>query len=306
MLSECDIQKIKNSITKHKSNRVAISVPEGMKAEVQKIAQLINGFCRDVVIIAEPCFGACDLYDYEASLLGCDLLLHFGHSDLGIKTKIPTEYIECFSNFSALPQIKIDFEKLNNYKKIALCSTIQHIFELEKIKKFLEKKDKLVFIPSSKKLKYKGQVIGCDCGNIEALNPKIDCVLFIGSGFFHSLNILEKTRVPVFIIGPDKKGILNITEKRNLLLKRKIIKQKKFEEAKNIGLLVSFKKGQLNKNIFKIKKELQDNKKNVFILCMNSIENDKITGLKLDMLVNTACPRLEEDNNVFDVPIINI
>ena len=37
---------------------------------------------------------------------------------------------------------------------------------------------------------------------------------------------------------------------------------------------------------------------------MDFIEKEKIKGLDVDILVNTACPRIEEDN-IFDAPIIN-
>ena len=305
MLSKSCQKKIVHVIENRKPKRVAVTMPEGMKMDLKEIAQLIEYNNCEVVLIVEPCFGACDLRDWEAQLLDCDLLLHLGHSDFGLKTMVPTEYIAVFSDYSPLRQIKNDFKKLVKYKKIALCSTVQHILELKEIKDFLEQNKKTVFIPKSKKAKHDGQVLGCDATGIEAINSNIDCVLFIGGGLFHALRILEKTTVPVFALGPDKKEITDITEKRELILKRKIIKQKKFEYSKTIGLLVSFKRGQLKKNIFEIKKKLREQEKEVYILAMDYISKEKILGIDVDMLVNTACPRIEEDN-IFDVPVINL
>ncbi|MCK5039594.1 MAG: diphthamide biosynthesis enzyme Dph2 [Candidatus Aenigmarchaeota archaeon] len=305
MLSKSCQKKIVQVIEKIKPKRIAVTMPEGMKMDLKEIAQLIEYNNCEVVLIVEPCFGACDLRDWEAQLLDCDLLLHLGHSDFGLKTMVPTEYIEVFSDYSPFQQVKNNLKKLEKYKKIALCSTVQHILELEKIKDFLEQNKKIVFVPKSKKAKYDGQVLGCDASGPETINSNIDCVLFVGGGLFHAFQILEKTTIPVLTIGPDKKEITDITGKRELILKRKIIKQKKFEYSKTIGLLVSFKRGQLKKNIFEIKKKLEGQGKEVYILAMDYISKEKILGIDAEVLVNTACPRIEEDN-IFDVPVINL
>ncbi|MCK5177672.1 MAG: diphthamide biosynthesis enzyme Dph2 [Candidatus Aenigmarchaeota archaeon] len=305
MLTESVQKKIISILKIKKPKCVAVSVPEGMKTDLKKISQLIESQSSESLLITEPCFGACDLRDYEAKLFGCDLFIHFGHSDFGLKTLIPTQYIEVFSDYSPIKDLRKDIEKIKKYKKIALCSTIQHILKLEEIKNFLEQENKTVFIAKSKKAKYNGQILGCDASGVEAINNKFDCILFIGGGMFHPIALLEKTDVPVFTVGPDKKGIVDITSKRNLILKRKIIKQKKFETAQTVGLLVSFKKGQLQKNIFEIKKKLLAQGKDVYILAMDYISNEKILGIDVDILVNTACPRIEEDN-LFDATVINL
>ncbi|RLG14675.1 MAG: diphthamide biosynthesis enzyme Dph2 [Candidatus Nanohalarchaeota archaeon] len=305
MLSEETNRKIISILEKRKPKKVAITVPEGMKADLKKIAKIIESCNCSAAMIVEPCFGACDLRDYEAKMLGCDLLLHFGHSDFGLRPIIPTEYIECFSDFCALEILKNGLKNLVKYKKIALCSVIQHALKLEEIKKFLEQNGKTVFVPQSKKTKYPGQILGCDCSGIEALGNEIDCALFIGSGMFHPLRLLERISVPVLCVGPDKTGILDITKKKDMLLRRKIIRQKKFEYAQKIGLIASFKRGQFKKNIFELKEKIEREGKTVYLLAMDFIAKEKMLGLDVDMIVNTACPRIEEDD-IFDVPIINV
>jgi diphthamide biosynthesis enzyme Dph1/Dph2-like protein len=66
-----------------------------------------------------------------------------------------------------------------------------------------------------------------------------------------------------------------------------------FKEAKSIGLLVSWKKGQMFGNPFRLKNNLEKQGKKVYILAMDEISSEKIEGLKLDFLVNFACPRIE-------------
>ena len=69
------------------ANRVLLQVPEGLKTKVQEISKELEGL--EVLISTEPCYGACDVRDHEAKQLGCDVVLHIGHSDFGVKTEVP-------------------------------------------------------------------------------------------------------------------------------------------------------------------------------------------------------------------------
>ena len=89
------------------------------------------------------------------------------------------------------------------------------------------------------------------------------------------------------------------------MAKKILIRQKKFEYAQTIGLLVSFKRGQFKKNIFGLKEKIEREEKTVYILAMDFIAKEKMLGVDVDMIVNTACPRIEEDD-IFGVPVINV
>ena len=80
------IEEAKQEIKKHNPTKVALQLPDGLKQCAEEIA---NALGVESVTLAGSCFGACDLRDKEAKELGCDLLLHFGHADFGLKTELP-------------------------------------------------------------------------------------------------------------------------------------------------------------------------------------------------------------------------
>jgi 2-(3-amino-3-carboxypropyl)histidine synthase len=66
------------------------------------------------------------------------------------------------------------------------------------------------------------------------------------------------------------------------------------------------KKGQFNmKMAEKIKKQLEKKGKKAYIITADQITPEKILGLKIDCIVNTACPRISEDFEIFKKIILN-
>lgn len=293
MLSKEQNFEIKKAIRKNKTKRVLIQIPEGLKTKAQEISKEIENFGVEVVILADPCYGACDIPDYQASLLECDLIIHFGHSSFGLKSKIPIIYIPYESDMDVLRILEKDDIK---HKKIGIVTTIQHLHKLNEIKDFLEKQGKEVFIG--------GQILGCKLENVKKIENNVDCILYIGSGKFHALGILKTTEKPVLHLDIENRKIIGLSKERREMTKRKLLKESKLDYAKKVGILVSTKKGQLNKNVFNLKKKLENEGKEVWILAMDYISPEKILGMKFDVLVNTACPRIEDDL-VFKETVIN-
>ena len=92
MFSDRDTARIAREIKKRGAHRILLQVPEGLKMQVQGFAQELEKRGISVVVSNDPCYGACDIRDHEAKQLGCDLLLHVGHADFGLKTEVPVVY----------------------------------------------------------------------------------------------------------------------------------------------------------------------------------------------------------------------
>ncbi|MCK4714410.1 MAG: diphthamide synthesis protein, partial [Candidatus Aenigmarchaeota archaeon] len=90
MLSENILKKLKSL----KAKKVFVQIPEGLKTRALEISGFLDKEGFETVTCVEPCFGACDLRDSEAKRLGCDALLHIGHTDFGLKTALPVVYEE--------------------------------------------------------------------------------------------------------------------------------------------------------------------------------------------------------------------
>jgi len=272
-----------------------LQIPDGLKRKALKIADDLG----DVLIDCESCYGACDLAINEAKALGCDGIIHFGHSKL-IESDLPVEYREIREKIDLLLE-KIDVKE----KKIGLISTLQFIDSLDKVKDFLEKKGKIVKIGKGRS--YCGQILGCDTSSAKTIEKEVDAFLFIGSGHFHPLGLALQTDKPVYFFNIEKNKMEDLQELKEKFLKQRYATIALAKDAKTFGILVSLKPGQLNLKLAKeIKKKIEAKGKKAYILIFNEIKPEKLEGLDLDCYINTACPRIAIDNRTdFKKPILN-
>lgn len=294
-----------DALQKNKPGRVLIQAPEGLKTQMQAIAKSINARNIETVIWVEPCFGACDIPDHAAKTFGCDLIVHIGHAPMGVKGEVPVAYIEYSMSADFVKILEKNISELSKYKSIGLVTTVQHIGEIKKAKEFLEKKGKTVLVGKSKFLKYSGQVLGCNAEAAASVEKDAEAFVFLGSGRFHALGVLKKTSKPVFIADIESGALSDITHEKILFEKKRILLNLKFKDAKLVGILLSTKKGQgAVKNVFELKNKIENLGKKADLIAADFLSPEKILGMKFDILVNCACPRIEDDL-VFREPVIN-
>jgi len=71
-------------IKKNDAKRVALQMPEGLAMYGCAIVDIIERFTgAECVIMGDVTYGACCIDDYTARALGCDMMIHYGHSCLG-------------------------------------------------------------------------------------------------------------------------------------------------------------------------------------------------------------------------------
>jgi 2-(3-amino-3-carboxypropyl)histidine synthase len=284
-------------LRKQRAKRILLQVPEGLKAGAQNLIDFLEKKRIECVLSLEPCFGACDLRDREAKLLGCDTLLHIGHADLGLEAEVPVVYYEYFIAYDFIPLLKMVIRKIK-YRKICLVSTIQFKKSLESAKKFLGKRGFAV--------KLAGPILGCDVADAKAYERLVQCYLFIGSGRFHPLGLQEKTSKPVLFLDVENRSLEDLSEEKGEMEIRRQLRIEKAKGLRNFGIAVSTKPGQLRrKEADEIKRKLVKRGKRVYMLAADQLTPEKLLGLKIDVLINTACPRLREDAEQFGKTIMN-
>ncbi len=80
----------------------------------------------------------------------------------------------------------------------------------------------------------------------------------------------------------------------------------KAKDLRNFGVVISTKPGQKNlKSAESVKKRLKSLGKCAYTLVADQLTPEKLIGLKIDVLVNTACPRIKEDFEQFGKVILN-
>lgn len=78
-----EIHKTVHQIRKYEATCVALQMPEGLTMFATAIADIIERFTGAAsVIMGDVTYGACCVDDYTALALGCDMLVHYGHSCL--------------------------------------------------------------------------------------------------------------------------------------------------------------------------------------------------------------------------------
>lgn len=293
------VKKIKIAGAKH----VFIQLPEGLITKSKELEDLLSKEGIETFVSLEPCYGACDLRDCEAERLDCDLLVHVGHTDFGVESKIPVLYYEWRIDFDPVPILEKNLSKLP--ESIGLVSTVNFLDSLKKARKYLESLGKKCYVNSGFRTKYPGQILGCDVSAALKIEEKVDCFLFIGSGEFHALGLAIKTSKPVFSLKQENRDLKQVE-------KDKFVRQMHFavalaKDCSNFGLLVSTKAGQVQiEKALEIKKKLEEKGKKAWIFTMDRITPEKLLGLNLDCLINCACPRVAVENRTsFGKPIIN-
>ena len=303
-----DIKKIIQKLKNLKTKRVFIQFGEGLKLRIQDISKQLEKEGFETIICTEPCYGSCDVRDVESVRLGCDVVLHIGHEEFipQSETKLPIVYWEYFIDVDPLPILKNEkeFAKLKSYKNIGLVTSIQFVQTIPKLKGFLEEAGRRVFVQKS--LQYPGQVLGCNLDAATEIEDKVECFLCISAGKFYGLGVILKTDKPVLCLDLERKEIYDLKELKKKIQKIIAWNKSEFEDARKVGILVSWKRGQV-KLPFELKKKLEARGKEVYIFAMDEITPEKLMGLKIDFLVNTSCPRIGVDDiSRYRIPLLNL
>ena len=177
-------------------------------------------------------------------------------------------------------------KKFKEEGKIGLVSSIQYLNQLEKANKL---------IPNSIIV---GQVLGCNVSN--TLKSDVDIFLYVGSAYFHPIQIAIKTNKPVYIANPLTNKISKISEVDVEKYKKRIKRKKiKYLMSEQKAFIVSTKPGQNKLNTILKRKE------NYPIFVCNNLDLNELENFReIDYWVNTACQRIEGKNiiNLEDLP----
>lgn len=286
-----ELNKVCNLINKKNYSLVGIQLPEGLKIYFSKIIEFIEKKTKAKVIFsADSCYGACDLANLK--YLGVEFLIHFGHSKI-TKGNLPSLFIEVHSSVNVLNSVKKAKKLLK--KNVGLITTIHHIKELEKVRQFLRKNNFNVFIGKrSKRVKYNGQILGCDFSSAKSIAEKVDNFLFIGDGFFHAIGVAVATSKEVVIANPYTNEVIKANGEE--ILRKRFSLIEKAKNYKNFGIIIGEKIGQRRTSLALNLKEVAEKKnKKAFLISLNEV-NENIDYLDVECFVSTLCPRVAIDD----------
>ncbi|KNC84394.1 hypothetical protein SARC_03387 [Sphaeroforma arctica JP610] len=287
------------------SKRVALQFPEGLLMFSLVIADILEEFAGvECVVMGDVTYGACCVDDFSARSLGCDFMIHYGHSCL---VPIDTTLIRMLYVFV---DIQIDIKHFvdsvkHNFRpgaNIALVCTIQFSTALQGAREALST-DYTVIIPQTKPLS-PGELLGCTAPRLQ----DNDYILYLGDGRFHLESIMiMNPNIPAYRYDPYSKVISIETYDTEQMhsIRRAAIREA--TKAKTFGLIMGTLGRQGSPQVVDGLKQriLASGMKCVEIL-LSEIMPGKLACFKdVDAFIQIACPRLSIDwGYAFDKPLL--
>ncbi|MCK4901981.1 MAG: diphthamide biosynthesis enzyme Dph2 [Thermoplasmatales archaeon] len=307
-----DVEKVVKTIKKEGYKTVALQLPEGLKTYSSQIAEFLENETNVTVIVsADPCFGACDIANYQLKNLGVEFVIQIGHTSIPeIKDiLIPTAFINALSKKDVTQVIEKSISLLEG-KKIGIVTTAQHLHTLDTVKDILKKHNfDPIISEGDERTATKGQILGCNFSTGMNIANEVDSFLFVGSGNFHPVGLLLSSKKPVIAADPYENAVRKqeLEELKDTLLRQRYGAIANSKNAKKFGILIGLKQGQQRMDLsHKIKNMLEDlNKKSIFI-AMDHFSPMILEGFRnIDCFISTACPRIAIDDYMqYKIPIL--
>ena len=302
--------RLRKEITRRGAKRALIQLPEGLKTEGPRLAAVVEEAGALAIVSADPCYGACDLALLDAESLGVDLVVHYGHSEMIQRGQVRTIYIEARARVDIRAAVREAISLLDAWKTIGLVTTTQHIHALDEAKNLLLNAGKNVVVgEASGRVKYAGQVIGCDYSTAKSASKEAEAFLFVGGGRFHAIGVSLATAKPTIVADPYEQRAYPVDKEVQRILRQRWASIFEARRAERFGVLIGLKAGQKRvKEALKVKKKLEKRAREVTLLALREVTPETLMQFPgLDAFVNTACPRVSlDDASKFLKPVLTL
>jgi len=307
-----DIDEAVTTIKTKGYKTVAVQVPEGLKRSIFPLIEYLEQTTGAVVLVsADPCYGACDVVNYELKNMDVDCVIHIGHLEIPSVENfwIPTIFVNAVSTHDVTPVVEKAIPSLVG-ERIGLVTTAQHLHTLETVEKILKAHMLETVIPQGdERVAAKGQILGCDFTAGTGIAENVDSFLFLGSGMFHPVGLMLSTRKPVIAADPYTNTVKKqeIEDLKNNLLRQRYGAIIAARNSRRFGVLIGVKRGQQRlKLALAVRKMLDAEGKKSLFITLDDFSYEALQGFAdLDCYVSTACPRIAiDDYNMYKKPII--
>ncbi|CCW59684.1 unnamed protein product [Phytomonas sp. EM1] len=306
-----EIDKCIKRILEKKAQRVALQFPEGLLMFAAPIADILEEKTgAEMVILGDVTYGACCVDDFSAAALGCDFLVHYGHSCLiSIKDCVFRNMMYVFVEIDIDVQHFVDTVKalVPRETRVVCIATVQFISSMRAGVMLLKDHfEHAIIVPQCRPLST-GELLGCTSPKV---NPsEVDVVLYVGDGRFHLESFLiAHPTLSALQYDPYKKRLTKegyATSEMRALRKDAIDKAR---SAQSFALIMGTLGRQGNPRVVdRIIALAERQGKHVTLLLMSEIFPQKLAQLAdVDCYIQVACPRLSIDwGYAFDRPLLS-
>ncbi|CAA6673312.1 unnamed protein product [Spirodela intermedia] len=173
-----EVHKCVHRVRSSSARRVALQFPDGLLMYSLPLADILRSFAGadEVVVLAEPTYGACCIDDLAAAALSVDLLIHYGHSCL-----VPVS----FSKVDVARLVEVVRSNFEPSTRLVLAGTVQFNSAVHSARvSLLEEHGYQVLVPQAKPLSA-GEVLGCTAPTVGRSNGGAEALVFVADGRFH-------------------------------------------------------------------------------------------------------------------------
>lgn len=304
-----DEEKIFLEIERRRPRSIVFNAPSGLLSRVQDIAiKVQEKFNVITYIIADPCYGICDTFNYDAQRLDADIIFHIGHTISMDKIGDRTIIIDAYDDTPFDEVLRKAILHLKNYSVVGLCTISQHLHKLNEAKSFLEGFGFKVLIGRGKGRLMDGQVLGCEFHTVYEIKDLVDVFVFLGQSIFHAIGVGLSTNKPVFMLDPYLQEVTDLRQTISDRMKRSILAIYRARDAELLGIVIGLKEGQMALDkALDLKIRLERLGKKVQLIALREVTSERLAELsKIDAFIQTACPRISIDGYTFNKPVLSI
>ncbi len=286
-----------------KARLVGLQMPEGLKTKAREFArELETATGCQVVILGDPCYGACDL----RTLKGLDLLVHVGHAPIpDLQPGVPTVFLEVRIDFDPLDALMKNLDKVR--AKVGLVATAQHIHLLPAVRDALRSVGRTVLIgEGDSRIAFPGQVLGCNVSSALAVKDEVEQFIFLGSGYFHPLAVSLGAGLPVLCVDPYRGAVDDIAQSKEKVIRQRYAAMAKALAAKDWLVLLCDRPGQRRYELaVRCRDALWKKGLRADIVQLNEVRPEALLPYGAEAAVSTACPRLAiDDGPHYPIPLL--
>jgi 2-(3-amino-3-carboxypropyl)histidine synthase len=307
-----EIEKTIQRIKAKKATRVALQFPEGLLMFAIPIADLLEAETgAEMVILGDVTYGACCVDDLNSSALGCDFLVHYGHSCLiSIKDCVIANMMYVFVEIGIDLQHFVDTVKalVKPSTRVACISTIQFVSSLRACLALLEGYFEVPPVVPQVKPLSSAELLGCTSPIIDS-TLNVETVIYIGDGRFHLESfMIANPSIAALQYDPYKKVMS--AERYDHQEMRRIRKDAidKAAKAGSVGIIMGTLGRQGNPRVVdRLRAIIERKGAKVTLFLMSEIFPSKLALIEdVDCFVQIACPRLSIDwGYAFDRPLLS-
>mgnify|MGYP001035677896 CR=1 FL=1 len=303
MILDLQLERAVSEVRSRKAKLVGLQMPEGLKTKARDFADALEKVtgCQ-VVVLGDPCYGACDLKAPH----GLDLLVHVGHAPIpDLRPEMPTVFLEVRMDYGPVEVISKITARIK--ARVGLVATAQHVHLLPSVEDALKGLGRTVLIgQGDDRLNAPGQVLGCNVTSALSIMKDVEQYIFLGSGYFHPLAVSLGTGLPVLCIDPYRGAVDDLDAFREQVVRQRYASMAKAMGAKDWLVLLCDKPGQRRYELaVKCLEALRKKGMRANIVMLNEVRAEALIPYRAEAAVSTACPRLAiDDGPHYPLPLL--